>query len=112
MGTGVMLKKTRIGYSTPTTEGFSSKLSTRIDSIIKIGLRTKAFPGCQILVAKNGNVVIDKNYGTLDFINGQKVTMGTLYDLASVSKATGSDFAYNNLCLLKEYAASRRYACL
>lgn len=90
MGTGVMLKKTRIGYSTPTTEGFSSKLSTRIDSIIKIGLRTKAFPGCQILVAKNGNVVIDKNYGTLDFINGQKVTMGTLYDLASVSKATGT----------------------
>ncbi len=90
MGTGVMLKKTRIGYSTPTTEGFSSKLSTRIDSIIKIGLGTKAFPGCQILVAKNGNVVIDKNYGTLDFINGQKVTMGTLYDLASVSKATGT----------------------
>lgn len=90
MGTGVILKKTRIGYSTPTSEGFSSKLSTRIDSIIKVGLRTKAFPGCQILVAKNGNIVIDKNYGTLDFINGQKVTMETLYDLASVSKATGT----------------------
>ena len=90
MGTGVMLKKTRIGYSTPTSEGFSAKLSTRIDSIIKVGLRTKAFPGCQILVAKNGNIVIDKNYGTLDFINGQKVTMETLYDLASVSKATGT----------------------
>ncbi len=90
MGTGVMLKKTRIGYSSPTSEGFSNKLSTRIDSIIKVGLRTKAFPGCQILVAKNGNVVIDKSYGILDFISEQKVSDETLYDLASVSKATGT----------------------
>ena len=90
IGTGVMLPKTRLGYTSPSQEGFSSKLEYRIDSIIKEGLYTKAFPGCQILVAKDGNVVIDKCYGSLDFKSGIKVTSETLYDLASVSKATGT----------------------
>lgn len=90
MGTGVVLKKTRLGYFDPATMGFLGKLENRIDSIIKVGLQTKAFPGCQIVVAKDGNVVIDKSYGTLDYVNNQKVTNETLYDLASVSKAIGT----------------------
>lgn len=90
MGTGVGLKKTRLGYASPMTAGFTPNLEYRIDSIIKEGLKTKAFPGCQILVAKGGNIVIDKSYGMLDYINGIKVTDETLYDLASVSKATGT----------------------
>lgn len=90
IGTGIKTPKTRLSYSKPTAEGFSNNLESRIDSIINVGLKTKAFPGCQIVVARNGNVVIDKSYGTLDFINNQKVTNETLYDLASVSKATGT----------------------
>ncbi len=90
MGTGVVLNKIRLGYSTPTAENMKGNLETRIDSIVKVGLRTKAFPGCQVLVAKGGNVIIDKNYGKTDFINNVAVTGETLYDLASVSKATGT----------------------
>lgn len=49
-------------------------------------------PGCQILVAKDGNVIVDKSYGVLDKGSGaaQKVNHNTIYDLASMSKACGT----------------------
>lgn len=90
MGTGVMLKKTRLGYTSPQAEGINPNVSHKIDSLINEGLETQAFPGCQILVARNGNVVIDKCYGTTDHVSNIAVTDGTIYDLASVSKATGT----------------------
>ena len=90
IGTGVKLKKVRLGYTTPEVVGFAPNLEYKIDSLINVGLTTKAFPGCQLLVAKDGNVVLNKSYGTLDFINKEKVTEETIYDLASVSKATGT----------------------
>lgn len=90
MGTSVMLKKTRLGYTSPHTEGINPNVSHKIDSLINEGIKTQAFPGCQILVAKNGNVVIDKSFGTTDYVSNIPVTDGTIYDLASVSKATGT----------------------
>ena len=90
MGTGVSLKKNRLGYSSPALAGLNPDLERRIDSLVKVGLQTKAFPGCQVLIAKDGNIVVDKSYGTLDFVSGQKVNFETIYDLASVSKAIGT----------------------
>ena len=90
MGESVKIKQSRLGYTTPTLAGLKSTMEWRIDSLVNVGLETKAFPGCQVLVAKDGNVIFDKSYGTLDFVNNIKVTDGTLYDLASVSKATGT----------------------
>ena len=90
MGDGAKIKQSRLGYTTPTLVGMKPTLEWRIDSLVNVGLETKAFPGCQVLVAKDGNVIFDKSYGTLDFVNNVKVTDGTLYDLASVSKATGT----------------------
>lgn len=90
MGTGVKLSKTRLGYTSPVMEGFQEWLTDSIDSLAHAGVRAKAFPGCQILVAKGGNVIIDKCYGTLDYLHRTPVTDETIYDLASVSKAAGT----------------------
>lgn len=90
MGTGVKLSKNRLGYTSPVMEGLQAWLTDSIDALVKTGLRTKAFPGCQVLVAKGGNVIINKNYGTLDYLHRAPVTDGTIYDLASVSKAAGT----------------------
>jgi len=89
-GTGVKLPKTRLGYSSPVTEGLNPNLTTRIDSLIKVGLNTGAFPGAQIVVAKNGNIIIDRSYGYTDMTKKTRVTDATIYDLASVSKALGT----------------------
>ncbi len=89
-GAGLNTAKTRLGYGVPEEVGFSSSLEPRIDSLVAEGLEMKAFPGCQVLVARHGMVVCNKAYGTLDYKSGRPVTVGTLYDLASVSKATGT----------------------
>lgn len=90
LGTGVKLKKSRLGYTTPEAIGLNPNLEAKVDELVNQGLNTKAFPGCQVLVAKDGNVILNKSYGTLDFEGKKDVTDETIYDLASVSKATGT----------------------
>ncbi|MDE6288837.1 MAG: beta-lactamase family protein, partial [Muribaculaceae bacterium] len=88
-GAGVVIPKSRLGYTSPAAEGLSSSLTDSIDSIVGYAIATGAFPGCQVLVARGGNVVLEKAYGKLT-AGGAPVTPYTLYDLASVSKATGT----------------------
>ncbi len=90
LGTGIDIKKIRLGYSSPGAEGLGDHLSSTIDSLINIGLTTGAFPGCQCLVAKEGKIVHSKAYGYCDRNHQVKVSDSTLYDLASVSKIAGT----------------------
>ncbi len=64
-------------------------LNSQIDSIITIGIKENAFPGAQILVAKNGTVVFHKTYGYHTYDSIQRVQPTDLYDLASVTKILG-----------------------
>ncbi len=89
-GEGLIREKSRLGYSSPAAEKMSMTLPSTIDSIVDEAIRLKAFPGCQILVAKNGNVVIDKSYGKQSMTGHLNVEDNTVFDLASVSKATGT----------------------
>ncbi|MBC7902396.1 MAG: serine hydrolase, partial [Gemmatimonadaceae bacterium] len=61
------------------------KLS-RIDSIANDGIKKHAFPGCVVLVAKDGKVVFEKAYGHLSYDSLQDVYPETMYDMASVTK--------------------------
>lgn len=89
-GDGVKYEATRLGYTLPVEVGFNDKLLSRIDSICNYGISQKAFPGCQVLVARHGKVVVDRSYGEINFDSGIPVTENTLFGLASVSKATGT----------------------
>lgn len=89
LGTGLTLRKTRLGRSSLIAEGLRASLADSIDSLVNAGLRSGAFPGCQVLVARNGNIVYDRCYGKVT-AGGSSVTPATLYDLASVSKAVGT----------------------
>lgn len=82
--------KTRLGYSTPEAEGLSGRLRQVIDSIIPLGIANGAFPGAQLVIVKNGNIVVDDAWGTIARGDTTPVTPYTLYDLASVSKCMGT----------------------
>lgn len=88
-GTGLKMRKTRLGYTVPEAKGLRASLTDSIDSIVGVGLRTGAFPGCQVLVARGGDVVLSKSYGVTTE-GGPEVSHSTVYDLASVSKALGT----------------------
>ncbi len=87
-GTGIETKAIRFKYTVPEEVGADSKALSRIDSIALKGIKDKVFPGCQILVAKNGKVIYQKSFGyhTYDKKIKVKVKNDDLYDLASITK--------------------------
>ncbi len=79
-----------LGYSIPEEEGISSEiLNRKIDSLAYLGLNEKAYPGCQVLIAKDGNVILHKAYGYHTYDKKLKVDETDLYDWASITKVSG-----------------------
>ena len=91
-GSGIITQgNIRLQYGLPENAGISSKrLAGKIDSIVNAGLIAKAFPGCEVMVARKGVVVYHKEYGYQTYENRIKVEEGDLFDLASVSKVSGA----------------------
>ncbi|WP_298650863.1 glycoside hydrolase family 3 N-terminal domain-containing protein [uncultured Proteiniphilum sp.] len=89
-GTGFDTKKIRLGYSMPEEVGLASERFNEIESIALEGVRQRAYPGCQILVAKDGVVIYEREFGKFDYRDSPEVTDGTVYDLASVTKTTAT----------------------
>ena len=85
------------GISSPKEVGMSAVTLSRIDSIVKDGIKSKVFPGCQVLVMKEGLPVYDKCFGNYTYESDQKVKPTTMYDLASLSKTTGTLLAIMKL---------------
>ena len=80
----------RLTYSFPEDAGMDSRVLQRIDTIAKEAIRIGATPGCQVLVARHGKVVYQKNFGAFMYDRKTPVTDATLYDLASVTKVTAT----------------------
>jgi beta-glucosidase-like glycosyl hydrolase/CubicO group peptidase (beta-lactamase class C family) len=81
----------RMQYGLPESAGISSEiLEKRIDSLVNIGLTKKAFPGCEVMVARKGIVVFQKTYGYQTYENRISVQEDDLFDLASVTKVSAT----------------------
>ena len=83
---GVKTLKTRLKYTIPEEVGIDSKKLAIIDSIIEEGIRRGATPGCQVFIAKQGRVLLNKGYGYHTYGKGNRVENTDLYDVASVTK--------------------------
>ena len=90
-GTGIQTKALgRFAYTIPEAVGIDSHyLEQRIDSLVNIGLSQKAYPGCQILLAKNGKIFFHKCYGYRTYNDQEPVKPTDIYDFASLTKVTG-----------------------
>ncbi len=87
VGTGFQTKNmNRLAYGLPESVGLNSDKLKEIDSIMKNAIDDKMTPGAQILVAKNGKVVYQKNFGYQTYEKDLPVTDTTIYDLASMTK--------------------------
>ena len=92
LGDGIQIKNNKtLAYTIPEEVGINSeKLFSKIDSLAILGLENKAYPGCQVLIAKDGNVILHKCYGYHTYENEQKVIEDNVYDLASLTKVTAA----------------------
>lgn len=88
---GIEVKKNNcFSYTIPEETGIRTDLlQQKIDSIATLGIDSSAYPGCQVLIAKNGKIIFHKCYGFHTYNNLLKVNKENIYDWASVTKVTG-----------------------
>jgi len=53
----------RLRYANAEDVGLDGRLEARVDSLVSRALAAQAVPGCQVVVARNGTVVLRKSYG-------------------------------------------------
>ena len=92
LNSGIDIKSIqRLKYTLPEEVKISSDyLTFHMDSLAETAIRNKAFPGCQVFVAKEGKVIFNKSYGFLTYDNLIPVCNDDLYDLASVTKISAA----------------------
>lgn len=80
----------RLGYAPPGVVGMDAQyLEDSIRAIVEEGLRAEAYPGAQVLVAKDGKIIYHRTFGTWTYDRERPVKETDLYDFASVTKVTG-----------------------
>lgn len=96
-GAGVTITLETPLHFIPEEHGLSSALLKKIDTIASDGIQQGAYPGCQVVVLKNGHVMVDKAFGTYAGKGSPGVESTDIYDLASLSKTTGTLLAVMKL---------------
>ena len=76
----------RMRYVLPSEIDFRTDLLYKIDSIVENAIFQEAIPGCQILIAKDGNIFFNKSYGYHTYEKKIAVKNSDVYDLASITK--------------------------
>ncbi len=97
LNTQIITPKIRLGNCLPEELKINSTELNGIDSIALNGIRDKAYPGCQILIAKDGMIFYQKSFGTTTYESTTPVKNTDLYDLASVTKVAATTLAMMKL---------------
>lgn len=80
----------RIAFGTPESVGMDGSSLKRIDELATAAVNDHVFPGCEVLVARKGKIIYDKQFGGLNYRTPDRVTSETIYDLASLTKVSAT----------------------
>ena len=78
-----------MGFGQSETTVSDSLVEHQVDSLVSQAIQAQAFPGAQLLVAHQNEVIFHKAYGFHTYDSIQPVGLTDLYDLASVTKILG-----------------------
>lgn len=81
----------------PEDLGMDSSILARIDSIAEEGIREGAFPGCRVLILRDGIPVYNKCFGKHTYNGNRRTAENDIYDLASLTKTTATLLAVMKL---------------
>jgi beta-N-acetylhexosaminidase len=87
----------RLRFSLPLEAGMNEDTLRRINYIIADAISKQALPGCQVLVARHGMVIMNKSFGNPVYSSTKPVRSADLYDLASVTKVVATTQAVMRL---------------
>lgn len=81
----------------PEDVGMNASILSQIDSIAEEGIRLKAYPGCHVMILREGLPVYNKCFGSYTYEGKEQVKENSLYDLASLTKVTATLLAVMKL---------------
>ena len=87
VGTGISFNSiSNLSYGLPEHVGMDSNLLNKLDSVANYAVNNKMTPGIQLLVARKGKVVYNKNFGYHTYAKKNRVDFDDIYDVASLTK--------------------------
>lgn len=93
-GDGIKLSKSALLDESRNYSKLEKKIFSRVDSLIESAIRDSVFPGCVLLIAKDGKILHHKSFGHLTYdLNSRNVGTNTIYDLASLTKVIATTTA-------------------
>ncbi len=93
-GDGIKLSKSALLDESRNYSKLGKKIFSRVDSLIESAIRDSVFPGCVLLIAKDGKILRHKAFGHLTYdLNSRNVETNTIYDLASLTKVIATTTA-------------------
>ncbi len=91
VNTGISTPKIRLSYSLPEEVGIASDKLQGVGRIALEGIRQRAYPGCYVMIVKDGTVIYNEGFGNFEYTaTSPEVTDETVYDLASITKAAAT----------------------
>ncbi len=75
-----------LSYGLPERVGMDSERLSRIDSVANHAVKNRMTPGIQLLVARRGKVIYNKNFGYHTYSKKNKIDFDDIYDVASLTK--------------------------
>ena len=79
-----------LSYGLPESVGMSSYKLKSVDSIAQLTVDSLMSPGLQILIARKGKVIYNKNFGKHTYNGKTTVKSNDIYDVASLTKILAS----------------------
>jgi len=90
IGQGAEWPQSRLRYGLPEQAGIAPEKLVGIDAIVETAIDEGTFPGCQVVVVKNGTVVYDKALGFHAYGKEVPAQKDCLYDVASITKVAAT----------------------
>ena len=91
-GSGILMSKTVENFS-----ALPDDITRSLDNMLENGIKEKIYPGCVVLALHHGQPVYHKAFGYLDYLRQDKVTLETMYDVASLTKVAATTLAVMKL---------------
>ncbi len=96
-GYGITTESALMPFVSPNNVGLNVAKLSVIDSIAESGIAAKAYPGCVVLIAKDGKIAFQKAYGKYNYNTPEPVSLQSIYDMASVTKICATTLAVMKL---------------
>jgi beta-N-acetylhexosaminidase len=97
-GTGIDTRPVgSLKYTLPEELGITSSQLDTLTRLIEYGIAQEAYPGAQVLFAKDGKVFYHKTFGYHGYEKEQPVKIDDIYDLASITKIAATTLSIMHL---------------